>query len=120
MKYFRKYPSNYIRANKNPNMIKCEDGSIFEGITDISNASSEDFASGTPICRFTSADGVRAISIVVNGDVEYDEDDEEISNNWYEIVYYDDGDEVDSDVADVDGMSFKQLCDYCSKEMKNF
>ena len=109
MRKFTKYPSNYVKASTS---------SKFRLFNDIVGRSSEDFNSGTPICRYD--DGVRSISIVVNGEDEYDEDDELISNNWYEIVYWVDGEEVASDVADVDGMSSQELEKYCIREMNNF
>ena len=112
MRKFTKYPSNYVRASKSSKSSK------FWLFNDIAGYDSEDFDSGTPICRYD--EGTRSISIVVNGEVEYDEDDELISNNWYEIVYWVDGEEVASDVADVDGMTPQELESYCIREMNDF
>lgn len=42
-------------------------------------------------------------------------------NNWFELFFWDEeGNFLDSDVVDIEGMSPEELCDYCEEVLINF
>ena len=76
---------------------------------------SENFYEGKRVCYYTDGTG-HTVTIGVNGE-SYDDDED--SNNWYEIVFWKDGEELGSDVADIEGMTKSELQEFCKNELDN-
>ena len=76
---------------------------------------SEEFYEGTLVCDLTYYNGYTA-TIEVNGE---SYDDDENTNNWYEIVFWKDDEELGSDVADIEGLTKEQLQEFCKRELDN-
>ena len=80
---------------------------------------SEDLRSGTPVCRYNDDEG-DSVSIVVNGETEYNENEELESNNWYEMIYYNkEHEEICSDWSDIEGLTKDQLQEFCARAVKS-
>ena len=79
---------------------------------------SEEFSAETPICCYFDDDGC-SVSIIVNGEPTWNDDEEELEdNNWYEIIFYDqEGNEICSDCASIEGMTPQELKQYCAAEL---
>lgn len=80
---------------------------------------SEDLCNGTPVCRYNDDEGY-SVSVVVNGETEYNEDEELVSNNWYEMVYYNkEHEELCSEWSDIEGLTKGQLQEFCAKATRS-
>ena len=78
--------------------------------------SSENYWEGKRVCHL-AYEGGYTVTIGVNGE-SYDDDED--SNNWYEIVFWKDGEEICSDWADIEGLTKEQLEKFCKREVERF
>lgn len=130
--------------------LKTKDEGIYTQYEDMKPIKdSMQFDSDTEICEYTPADKKIKITIEVRGEVRIIYNDEvytkpsdfpqevkeiiqngdlwntdEIyvgNNNWFELFFWDEeGNFLDSDVVDIEGMSPEELCDYCEEVLINF
>lgn len=130
--------------------LKSKNGGIYTQYEDMKPIKdSMQFDSDTEICEYTPADKKVKITIEVRGEVgityndevykkpsEFPQEVKEIiqngdlwntdevyvgNNNWFELFFWDEeGNFLDSDVVDIEGMSPEELCDYCEEVLINF
>lgn len=132
------------------NKIKTKNGGIYSQFVDMKPIKdSMQLCSDTQICRYGPPDGQFKVTIEVRGEVRITYKDEvytnpsdfpqevkeiikngdlwntdEIyvgNNNWFELFFWDEeGNFLDSDVVDIEGMTPEELCDYCEEVLINF
>jgi hypothetical protein len=80
----------------------------------------ETINTGNSICYCVDSSGY-SIAIIANGEPEWDEDENLISNCWYEAIYCNpDGASEYYDTVNVEGMTKAELERYCKKELTLF
>lgn len=80
----------------------------------------ETINTGNSICYCVDNSGY-SIAIIANGEPEWDEDENLISNCWYEAIYCNpDGASEYYDTVNVEGMTKAELERYCKKELTLF
>ena len=130
--------------------LKTKDEGIYTQYEDMKPIKdSMQFDSDTEICEYAPADKKVKITIEVRGEVrityndevytkpsEFPQEIKEIikngdlwntdevyvgNNNWFELFFWDEeGNFLDSDVVDIEGMTPEELCDYCEEVLINF